>query len=555
MAEDTFYQVQYNNNFPVPVNAASLKPDKAGTLRKEGGKFRTWKKRYFILSGNGLFYFENENSTAQKGVLVLNNGSEVSDDILSLEQNRRATEPNLPPVISIAFTLFSGGSPSYSTSFYITGDCYSDGTSNNRTFVITAPSEKEKEEWMRAIRKNISKITGVPLQSLDITPPTNARGLPEQINTDSQFAQSFFGKNLGAMRFSNEPIPMYATEDSFKTTFTKNDSIYLRFSYEHAIRNYPAPEMPGKTAKYPPEQFSPVEHPHEVVWVYFLYIDGQISSRGGQPDKRAFYSHSYSGPPPYPISTGTYKPETAEKLDEYAIAQTAAIPVSLNNLRYASAQTMMHRLSALPAGEHKIKIEVRYFLDPSESNRKGGLLNLDHQYPYSRTPLSHILSSGEFTYVSTGGPPIPILPPSLQTPAAKRASDLAYVFFKNSIAWHGTPTGQKRQIPLKISIKSEWREHIEKVEVTDEFGRKVTITRKEFWMDADGLFYHNPQNGWERECCVIYDLTLRALEITDRTITFCEPFQANFIPEYDADDFPQDLWNETFPRCPPEFRK
>ena len=36
-------------------------PDHKGWLTKEGGKHKTWKKRWFILTENCLYYFKSPN--------------------------------------------------------------------------------------------------------------------------------------------------------------------------------------------------------------------------------------------------------------------------------------------------------------------------------------------------------------------------------------------------------------------------------------------------------------------------------------------------------------
>eukprot|EP00116_Pleurobrachia_bachei_P017261 sb/3477523/ len=48
-------------------------PDKRGYLVKEGGKRKTWKKRYFVLTDNCLYYFVRESETEPKGIVPLEN--------------------------------------------------------------------------------------------------------------------------------------------------------------------------------------------------------------------------------------------------------------------------------------------------------------------------------------------------------------------------------------------------------------------------------------------------------------------------------------------------
>lgn len=40
------------------LNNTFFNPDKEGWLWKQGGRYRSWKRRWFILSGKCLYYFE-----------------------------------------------------------------------------------------------------------------------------------------------------------------------------------------------------------------------------------------------------------------------------------------------------------------------------------------------------------------------------------------------------------------------------------------------------------------------------------------------------------------
>eukprot|EP01114_Cavostelium_apophysatum_P019654 TRINITY_DN6398_c0_g2_i1.p2 TRINITY_DN6398_c0_g2~~TRINITY_DN6398_c0_g2_i1.p2 ORF type:complete len:465 (-),score=135.25 TRINITY_DN6398_c0_g2_i1:2613-4007(-) len=46
--------------------------DKAGYMIKQGGKWKTWKRRYFILKDNFLYYFADPKDAIPKGVILLN---------------------------------------------------------------------------------------------------------------------------------------------------------------------------------------------------------------------------------------------------------------------------------------------------------------------------------------------------------------------------------------------------------------------------------------------------------------------------------------------------
>jgi len=43
------------------VSVASLQPaDREGWMTKQGGSYKSWKKRWFVLKGTQLFYFKNK---------------------------------------------------------------------------------------------------------------------------------------------------------------------------------------------------------------------------------------------------------------------------------------------------------------------------------------------------------------------------------------------------------------------------------------------------------------------------------------------------------------
>ncbi len=43
------------------ISVASLQPsDKEGWLKKQGEHYRTWRKRWFVLKGRQLVYFESQ---------------------------------------------------------------------------------------------------------------------------------------------------------------------------------------------------------------------------------------------------------------------------------------------------------------------------------------------------------------------------------------------------------------------------------------------------------------------------------------------------------------
>jgi len=93
--------------------------DKRGYLNKLGEVDRTFQRRWFVLRGNLLFYFEGPDDGEPTGVIVLENC------VVSVSEHEDR----------YAFELSFGGS----------------GT---RTYVLAADSQKEMEDWMRVLSRS-----------------------------------------------------------------------------------------------------------------------------------------------------------------------------------------------------------------------------------------------------------------------------------------------------------------------------------------------------------------------------------------------------------------
>jgi cytohesin len=71
-------------------------PDKEGWLWKQGGRYKSWKRRWFILNDNCLYYFEFTTDKEPRGIIPLEN-------ILVRHQNK-------PVTISFSEVFFYTGS-------------------------------------------------------------------------------------------------------------------------------------------------------------------------------------------------------------------------------------------------------------------------------------------------------------------------------------------------------------------------------------------------------------------------------------------------------------
>eukprot|EP00249_Psilotum_nudum_P019690 c27373_g2_i2 orf=18-392(-) len=104
-------------------------PDLVGWLEKRGGKFTSWKRRFFILQGSYLFYFENDSkvqTTQPIGVVPL--------DASRLDMGDEVAGPSR----KYAFSIHLG-------SHYV-------GIAKRDTYILAAPSGQSLQEWEQKLK-------------------------------------------------------------------------------------------------------------------------------------------------------------------------------------------------------------------------------------------------------------------------------------------------------------------------------------------------------------------------------------------------------------------
>jgi len=105
------------------VSVASLgTPDKDGWLTKQGGSFKSWKRRWFILKGDTLFYFKTQRDIEQKGHIKLDPNTTLED------------EPNQKKKF-----FFAVATPS-------------------RRYLIYSDTEEQKQQWVERISKALAQV-------------------------------------------------------------------------------------------------------------------------------------------------------------------------------------------------------------------------------------------------------------------------------------------------------------------------------------------------------------------------------------------------------------
>lgn len=110
-------------------------PDKEGWLWKQGGRYKSWKRRWFILNDNCLYYFEFTTDKEPRGIIPLENISirDVSD---------RSKQH--------CFELFCSGNE-------VIKACKTDSDGKvvegkHTVYRMSASTEDEKEDWIKCIK-------------------------------------------------------------------------------------------------------------------------------------------------------------------------------------------------------------------------------------------------------------------------------------------------------------------------------------------------------------------------------------------------------------------
>ncbi|TNN03215.1 hypothetical protein fugu_000244, partial [Takifugu bimaculatus] len=143
-----------NEPFKIPEDDGNdlthtfFNPDREGWLLKlalnlsPGGRVKTWKRRWFILTDNCLYYFEYTTDKEPRGIIPLEN--------LSIREVEDSKKPN-------CFELFI---PDHKDQVIKACKTEADGrvVEGNHTFYrISAPTAEEKDEWISSIKAAISR--------------------------------------------------------------------------------------------------------------------------------------------------------------------------------------------------------------------------------------------------------------------------------------------------------------------------------------------------------------------------------------------------------------
>ncbi|XP_037548299.1 rho GTPase-activating protein 24 [Nematolebias whitei] len=103
---------------------------RCGWLRKQGGFVKTWHSRWFVLRGDQLHYYKDEEETKSLGVIILL-GNKVTEHPTSGDEGGK-----------FLFEVIPGGERERMTN-------------NHETYLLMASSQNDMEDWVKTIRRVI----------------------------------------------------------------------------------------------------------------------------------------------------------------------------------------------------------------------------------------------------------------------------------------------------------------------------------------------------------------------------------------------------------------
>ena len=229
----------------------------SGWIIKQGGRIRTWKRRYMVLHQGCLYYFENEKSAKQKGSLAL------PGYVLS-ESNEVKEFPNC---MKLAHK-----------------------NPNKRIYLICTSSQREKDKWMECIQTELDLYKEENLIGEAIYGDGNEKAELNEILACPLNERLSDGDNDEEVPndFDTSPIPNLPSRMS-RDKFP-----------EHPSRLVPAKSMISRVEH--PSTFSPEHLPHASTVRARDNLNPPISTSNSAPPSSSYPSVPPPGAPHHSIS-------------------------------------------------------------------------------------------------------------------------------------------------------------------------------------------------------------------------------------------------------------
>jgi len=116
------------------VSVASLQPSEhEGWITKQGGKIKTWKKRWAVLKDNRMWYFATKTDTEAKGFIEIEANTEIREDPAAAKKHQFLIDAH--------------------------------GFKGSRVFIIQTDSDSDMHGWVTALNAVVSRSKAPPSSS------------------------------------------------------------------------------------------------------------------------------------------------------------------------------------------------------------------------------------------------------------------------------------------------------------------------------------------------------------------------------------------------------
>ncbi|XP_052265586.1 rho GTPase-activating protein 24-like isoform X1 [Dreissena polymorpha] len=185
---------------------------KCGWLRKQGGMVKTWHRRWFVLNGDYLFYFQKEDDVRPLGMISL-----PGNKIIQHPANPEDPDKFLLELIPEEFAISRCRSLSYKSKTTPALKM----APNHETFLLSAATDEERQDWIRAIRRTMyagkgGAIFGTSLgETMQFERSRSARKVPYIVESCSEFLKLNGLETEGLFRLPGRMLLVRDLKDRF----------------------------------------------------------------------------------------------------------------------------------------------------------------------------------------------------------------------------------------------------------------------------------------------------------------------------------------------------
>ncbi|XP_005533029.1 PREDICTED: rho GTPase-activating protein 25 [Pseudopodoces humilis] len=205
------------------------RPLKLGWLRKQRSFVRNWQLRFFVLQGQQLLYYKDEDDAKPQGCLSLQ-GSTVKVPATNPEEGGK-----------FIFEIIPGG-------------CGEQNRAGQDSCVLMASSQAEMEEWVKSIRRALGSASGAVFgQSLADTMAYEQKFgqhlVPILVQTSAEFIREHGVAEEGIFRLPGQDSLVRQLRDAFdageRPSFDRDTDVHTVASlFKLYLRELPEPVVP-----------------------------------------------------------------------------------------------------------------------------------------------------------------------------------------------------------------------------------------------------------------------------------------------------------------------